>query len=125
MKNILQENMRRFGTKNLSEQTTQTNLTPDELTVLGLVDLVLSNKHQNGADESMEQFAASVARNKNVAKLGQDLLHKKNSGSGSYDNKMFQVMLTVAHELYPTQNEIDNLIDAGTNLKTISYTTNI
>ena len=118
MKHTLQENMRRFGTKNLSEQTTQTNLTPDELAVLGLIDLALSNKNQNGAEDFWDNFE----RNKKIGKLAQDLFNKKKSGTGTYDKTIFQVMLNVLHNMYPDQSDVDELIKRGTNITNLSFT---
>ena len=121
MKNTLQENMRRFGTKNLSEQTTQTNLTPDELAVLGLSAMAVMAK-TDIQNTTTDDWMAGFERNKKVGKLAQDLFNKKQSGTGTYDKNIFQVMLNVLKEMYPNQADVDELIKRGTNITNLSIT---
>jgi|688.fasta_scaffold1068356_1 hypothetical protein len=120
MKHTLQENMRRFGTKNLSEQTTQTNLTPDELAVLGLIDLALSSK-PDVKNSTMDDLQSSFERNKKIGKLAQDLFNKKKSGTGIYDKNMFQIMLNVLNKMYTNQLDIDKLVKHAADINNISF----
>jgi hypothetical protein len=119
MKHTLQENMRRFGTKNLSEQTTQTNLTSDELAVLGLCAEAAMAKTDVKNSTSAELMAGMVQDAK-VGKLAKDLFNKKQSGTGTYDKNMFQIMLNVLKRIYPNQSDVDKLIKYGTNVTDFS-----
>ena len=118
---LTENDITRLVKRVINEQTTQNNLTTDELAVLGLCAMALFAK-TDVKNSTMDDLMSGMERNKKIGKLAQDLFNKKQSGTGTYDKNIFQVMLNVLKEMYPNQSDVDELIKRGTNLKNLSTT---
>jgi hypothetical protein len=103
----------------ISEQSTQSPLSDDELKVLGYLNTIM-DKYGKVRPSSPEDFESNINFNNKVIELAKQLISKKEGKSDEIDPLLYNTFLKNIKELYPNTEDLKT---KGESVKSMSYTT--
>lgn len=126
MSNFLNEEIKRInflsGYKKgviISEQSTSSPLSDDELKVLGYLNTIM-DEYGKVRPSSPEEFASNTDFNTKVIELAKQLISKKEGNSDEIDPLLYNTFLSNMKELYPNTEDLKT---KGESVKSMSYNT--
>ena len=103
----------------ISEQSTQTSLSDDELKVLGYLKTIM-DKYGEVKPSSPEEFESNIGFNNEVIELAKQLISKKEGEEYKIDPLLYNTFLSNMKELYPNDEDLKT---KGESVKSMSYNT--